>query len=125
MSSENTIPTTSPRDLEPFSVNGRYQVWIVEQNREGWYNIKSFPFGSSLEYSDGPASHLISSGDDGSNAFQWKFLQDTATGTLRCVPRLHTNLALQEANAALSLVSYTGASAQRYQIFGQTIWSHN
>jgi hypothetical protein len=118
MASPITTPVAMPRDLEAFSINGRLQVWIVEQNRENWYKLKNFAFGVSLSASTDPTPHLISGVDDGSNSFQWKFLQDTASSTLRCVPRSRQDLALaSDANGILSLVTYSGDPIQRFVLY--------
>jgi hypothetical protein len=83
-------------------------------NRKNWYIIKNFPFGMSLAFNASTAS-LIFGTDDGSNSFQWRFLQDTATSTLRIVPRTRPDLAIApDANGALSLVSYSSLALQRY-----------
>ena len=83
-------------------------------NRDNWFTIKSFPFGMSLAFNDS-ASSLVFGSDDGSISFQWKFLQDTATGTMRIVPRNRPNIVIApDLNNALSLVSYSGLPLQRY-----------
>lgn len=113
MSSPDNPPVAVPRDLEPFSVDARRQVWIVEGNRQNWYTVKNFPFGSSLAFSAATTSHLVFGVDDGSTSFHWRFLQGTATGTLRLVPRDRPDLVWEpDANGASPLNPYRGFPIQ-------------
>jgi len=123
MSSPGNSPAAVPRDLESFPVDAQRQVWIIGGNRENWYTVKNFSFGSSLAFSVATASHLVFGVDDGSTSYHLKFLQDTATGTSRFVPRDRPDLVLEpDPNGALELSPYTGLPIQR--LVSTTIFTH-
>lgn len=102
------------RDLDPFSVDGRLQVWVVEQDRDGWYIIKSFPFGNA--FGAGDSGSLVFVTNDGSSSFQWKFIQDAKATTVRCVNRRFPTsvLAAQDGSSLLELVVDNSGPLQRF-----------
>jgi hypothetical protein len=73
---------------------------------DGWYIIKSFPYGKCLGFQ----SSLVCASDDKSDAFRWKFVQDPA-GKIRCVTKQDVSKALS-GGQQLSVTQYSGTSAQ-------------
>lgn len=118
LSAQDSFPNMMAPDLNPYSVVGRLQVWLIEQNREGWYSIKSFPFGLSLGMdTSGPTVKLLCALDDTTHKFQWRFVQNTSNGTVRCVCRLRPEFALApDATGVLGLTLYTGDTTQQWQL---------
>ena len=108
-------PGLSPRDLSPYSTSSRTQLWIIEQTRDGWYVIKSFPYGASLGYE----KSLICSTDDASDNFRWGFIQDIS-GNIRCVAKTNVMLALS-AMESLDVLQYTGIANQMSVRFGNYV----
>lgn len=107
-------PISAARDLEPYSTNARCQIWIVQQTRENYYIIKSFPFGLSLACSAESTPRLTVGTNDKSHSYQWKFIQDSATNTLRCVPRDRPDLVVApDTSSNLTLAAYCGSAIQR------------
>lgn len=122
LSARDSTPNMEPRDLEPYSVDARRQIWLLEQNRDGWYIIKSFPFGLALGMeASGSNVKLLCAVNDTSSKFQWKFLQDTLKKTVRCVCRLRPEFALApDAKGVLGFVEYTGDASQQWQLSRST-----
>jgi hypothetical protein len=115
MSDRNSVPMANiSRDLGAFSVNVRLQVWIVEGDAEGWYIIKSFPFGVALGIGLTPA--LVVGSNDGTSSYQWKFIQDAKATTVRCVNRRFPSyvLAALDGSGTLQLVLDGATPIQRY-----------
>jgi hypothetical protein len=111
----NSAPTANtPRDLGAFSVNVRLQIWLVEGDAEGWYIIKSFPFGVALGTGSTPA--LMVGSNDGTSSYQWKFIQDAKATTVRCVNRRFPSyvLAALDGPGTLQLVLDGATPIQRY-----------
>lgn len=95
------LPQVVSRDLEPYSITNRCQLFIIEQYRDGWYGIKSFPFGISLAIQ----SQSLSFGtDDGTDNYRWKFLQDVSSSTCQIVNKSRPDLSISK---DLSLSTYT------------------
>jgi hypothetical protein len=106
---QKSLPTLSIQDLAPYSTSARTQLWIIEQTRDSWYIIKSFPYGLCLGSNK---TVLVCTPDDGSDTFRWKFIQDKA-GNVRCMTKTNATFALSSAQG-LSVVLYSGDLTQQY-----------
>jgi hypothetical protein len=117
MHDRKSVPTANvPRDFGAFSVNVSVQIWLVKGDAEGWYIIKSFPFGVALGTGSTPA--LMVGSSDGISSYQWKFIQDAKATTVRCVNRRFPSYVLAALDGAgtLQLVLDSATPMQRYSI---------
>ncbi|MCJ1388760.1 hypothetical protein MMC18_001609 [Xylographa bjoerkii] len=123
-----STPKLRIRDLAAFSLNFAQEVWIVEQDRQGWSVIKHMTYGLALCLAPVPAVSLpvpagskvvttpaVVSGDvgrdhaplmltlklpDDGHMFQWKFLTVPGSTDVKILNRMQPGLVLAKSHSS-------------------------